>query len=122
VLEVSPSTDSLTIPLPSGNTQENLFRNWCGLPQIVYKSCLFLQEEATHIFLPLLIYDREMLLLMALVLWNQRNEGEKNLNAEVVVSAWDFPQSGVSPTQLEPFGVQCWCVCPVTGTGCCLSG
>lgn len=35
LLEVSPSTDCLTIPLPSGNTWENLFRNWRGLSQVL---------------------------------------------------------------------------------------
>lgn len=38
LLEVSPSTDSVTIPLPSGNTWENLFRNCCDLSQVRYKS------------------------------------------------------------------------------------
>lgn len=58
LLEVPPSTNSLTVPLPSGNTWENLCRNWCGLSQVLSKpylisgpgTCLFLQEEAARIF------------------------------------------------------------------------
>lgn len=79
LLEVSPPTDSLTNPLPSGNSWENLFRNWCGLSQVLYESslisgpgtCLFLQQEAAPIFFLLQI------LLMSLVLRNQKSEGGK---------------------------------------------
>lgn len=59
-LEVSPSTNIPAIPLQNGNTWGNLFRNWCGLSQVLSKSflipgpgaSLFLQEEAALDFSP----------------------------------------------------------------------
>lgn len=74
---------------------------------VLYKSYLipglFLEEEATHILFPLLIYDRELLLLMALVLQNQKS---------VCVGGKKMPRSLFQPGtshKLQLFGVQCWC-------------
>lgn len=85
LLEVSPPTNSLTNPLASGNSWENLFRNWCGLSQVLFKSylisgpgtCLFLQQEAAPIFFLL----RILVLLMALVLRNQKSKGGEKIDA-----------------------------------------